>query len=629
MPKQVSQRDVSQAVSMISKITTAMFQNIDKYKKAVEKGDEKSVEKYKKIAIQLQDSKVNWEKHMEELLLDLDKNVELAMDESLTEARLSSSQIKALDNMNAWLKPGQEEEYLEILNQGRAPAMVKFLNKYANMSKLKKYNIKSSDIKTMAGVLMNEGKLNEVNAKDTLANAQAALTKTFGGKKLDKLFVKDYLKSIEQMARKNPGTFVKDYGKFDVSDWIEDARYNLQNEGKLNESREFVIIDPRGNARPVGSKMQASQYTKKMGGPNKGWFIVLKKNALKARRAIEKSGMRYKDSKLQDTMFDLMYENIKMKRSELQQIIKEEYQKLITEKFGAKKLADIKKKLGRWDGKRFFASLAKKEGIQWENVTDAAIGNTADLNKNVLNFMFIRGSLKGVFRGKKFVDEFAKPLENFSKGSLGSQYSLTDYRIYYTSYKRVLADADEIVTINLDIAKTESTTVIADRAAQKEGALALKKASDVARENKNRYQNLLRQKRDIAGFGQDEVEKLVGEASKVLEDAVAAHVSQLKSGMVPQASWNNQYVTASRMLGRVMDYFQSYLRAGAEEAKGHEKVLSLDKDASDEKRKEVSWYVDWAVKDAKKYVSDMRTELKDYYLELKKIERAPMRAIGE
>jgi len=66
----------------------------------------------------------------------------------------------------------------------------------------------------------------------TLTNAVNALTKTIGGKKLNNKYVKGYLKSIERIARKNPGGFVKDYGEFDVSDWIEDVRYNLQNEYK-------------------------------------------------------------------------------------------------------------------------------------------------------------------------------------------------------------------------------------------------------------------------------------------------------------------------------------------------------------------------------------------------------------
>ena len=76
----------------------------------------------------------------------------------------------------------------------------------------------------------------------------------------------------------------------------------------INESREFVIIDPRGNARPVGMKVQGAQYVKKMGGPAKGYHMVLKKNALKARRAIEKNGGNATNSKIQDVMFDLMYE---------------------------------------------------------------------------------------------------------------------------------------------------------------------------------------------------------------------------------------------------------------------------------------------------------------------------------
>jgi len=41
---------------------------------------------------------------------------------------------------------------------------------------------------------MYEGKLNETTAKDTLANAVNALTKTFGGKKLNQGKIKKYLK---------------------------------------------------------------------------------------------------------------------------------------------------------------------------------------------------------------------------------------------------------------------------------------------------------------------------------------------------------------------------------------------------------------------------------------------------
>jgi len=42
--------------------------------------------------------------------------------------------------------------------------MLKFLKKYADMKALNKYGVKSSDLKTLAGALMNEGKLTEATA---------------------------------------------------------------------------------------------------------------------------------------------------------------------------------------------------------------------------------------------------------------------------------------------------------------------------------------------------------------------------------------------------------------------------------------------------------------------------------
>jgi len=80
---------------------------------------------------------------------------------------------------------------------------------------------------------------------------------------------------------------------------------NLKN---ILTEREFVVIDPKGNAKPVGMKIQGAQYVKKMGGPRKGYHLVLKKNAMKARRAVEKHGAT--SSKTQNLMFDLMYETV-------------------------------------------------------------------------------------------------------------------------------------------------------------------------------------------------------------------------------------------------------------------------------------------------------------------------------
>lgn len=71
----------------------------------------------------------------------------------------------------------------------------------------------------------------------------------------------------------------------------------------VNES--YVVIDPRGNARPVGSKIQGDRYVK----GRKGHYVILAKNAMKARRAIEKAGGRATSRKVQDLMYDLRFEN--------------------------------------------------------------------------------------------------------------------------------------------------------------------------------------------------------------------------------------------------------------------------------------------------------------------------------
>ena len=104
----------------------------------------------------------------------------------------------------------------------------------------------------------------ENSAKDVLQDATNALTKTFGSKKLDKKYIKDYLKSIEQIARKNPGQLVKDYGEFDVSDWIEDVRYNMANESLSDEAlyESTFGIKTDGNAATKGIQELQKDLTK-------------------------------------------------------------------------------------------------------------------------------------------------------------------------------------------------------------------------------------------------------------------------------------------------------------------------------------------------------------------------------
>jgi len=101
--------------------------------------------------------------------------------------------------------------------------------------KLKKeYDLKES---------INEARAN--TAKEALRNASDALTQTIPGSKLNKSYVKDYLKSLERMAKKAPQLFVKQYGDFTINDYLEDVEYNMANES-VNEAKKDLKIGDTG-----------------------------------------------------------------------------------------------------------------------------------------------------------------------------------------------------------------------------------------------------------------------------------------------------------------------------------------------------------------------------------------------
>ena len=227
-----------------------------------------------------------------------------------------------------------------------------------------------------------EGQLNEITAKETLTNAVSALTKTIGGRKLDKGYIKDYLKSMEKMARKNPGTFVKDYGEFDVSDWLEDVRYNLQNEGKLNEedykykkyaSKAFKEInDAMFNFRhSMGIKTLTNKdmkLKKKVESLHQAIFSLQKE--MKKDGLTEASSLwKHFDAKmkLQDTIMDLEYD-MKMINKDLSQLHRDMEQEAepaggkIADRYGReidKKEKEYKKKKAEF--KKLMAKLDRME----------------------------------------------------------------------------------------------------------------------------------------------------------------------------------------------------------------------------------------------------------------------------
>jgi DNA polymerase III delta prime subunit len=101
----VSKRDLDQAVSQIQKIAKALMQNLDDYQ-AAKKAD-KDVSKFVKLAGDLTKSKQNWVKHMDDVMSQLDKDVELVIDESL---ELNVSTFKKMKTFESFVSEEDSEE---------------------------------------------------------------------------------------------------------------------------------------------------------------------------------------------------------------------------------------------------------------------------------------------------------------------------------------------------------------------------------------------------------------------------------------------------------------------------------------------------------------------------------------
>ena len=95
---------------------------------------------------------------------------------------------------------------------------------------------------------------------------------------------------------------VPDYEKKEVGVLVLESK-------SINEEK-YTVIDPKGNSLGTAEKNQVVMAAKKKGGEKTGHFVVSAKNALKARRALEKFKGDFKNPKLKDIMAGL-YESVK------------------------------------------------------------------------------------------------------------------------------------------------------------------------------------------------------------------------------------------------------------------------------------------------------------------------------
>jgi len=114
-------------------------------------------------------------------------------------------------------------------------------------------------------------------AKAALRNASDALKQTIPGSKLPKSYVKDYLESLERMAKRVPQLFVKQYGDFTINDYLEDVRYNMANESvAVNEAKYEKGIEKATTMKDVKKLYPNAKTTSEVHGAS--FYIELEKD---------------------------------------------------------------------------------------------------------------------------------------------------------------------------------------------------------------------------------------------------------------------------------------------------------------------------------------------------------------
>tara|TARA_R100001198_G_C5223483_1_gene204870 strand:- start:216 stop:1619 length:1404 start_codon:yes stop_codon:yes gene_type:complete len=297
-----------------------------------------------------------------------------------------------------------------------------------------------------------------------------------------------------------------------------------------------------------------------------------------------------------------------MKKSELQEIIREEIMKsLITEKFASKKITNLFKLMDSKD-RKFFDTTAKSRGFAWSDVEDANVLSGATPSNDHMN-IFIVDSRKenpfqsgwegaiypgiiGITIGKKsmYWPQTRWRDSKSSSNMIGNQGRKLD------NYKRYSEVADRVLSIALsDIPSAKEKQ--AARADSKRGATALMKNKDVVDQNMKRYKKLLQAK--VMAKGPDALKKMLDDATAVTEKVFKFTTDMLKKGMY-STGWDS-YQTISSQYGNMVRAYESYVRDAAEYAKekGDERLDSWRKDYVASRAGEVKGYYQELLKKAK------------------------------
>ena len=275
-----------------------------------------------------------------------------------------------------------------------------------------------------------------------------------------------------------------------------------------------------------------------------------------------------------------------MKLSQLRQIIREEYNNLITEGFAdpeIRKLAQMKGlDKNRWSN--FFRSFANTHDIAWDKLPKGTLNKTTNFNdplvKKGLAFWMIDAQKENPYRGSSWMNSsilypgvlavtLNGKIQYMSGGGVSakggrdtsSQSAVGQAGHGMLQVKKLKDIADSLLVMNFESFRGGTTALKAKRADLKLGKDTFTNHRAWKQANLARYKSIL----DARVGSRDQVDRMVGEIVKIANEAVATGMEVVKMGkygrMMTTINGNEvELEQVTNAMGRALKYYADYIR---------------------------------------------------------------------
>ena len=159
-----------------------------------------------------------------------------------------------------------------------------------------------AELKELKAKAKSMKEANEINEKTSLGKLSKLIDKAVKKADVPLSYAREYISSLEDMAKRNSKKFFKDYNNFSEDDFIEDVEYNMANENKVNEAKDFephMMYDPETGDEYEAEKPEDHERMAKLG------YVHEKPESVDEARFVKDFNTRVLDAKTKEEVLKL------------------------------------------------------------------------------------------------------------------------------------------------------------------------------------------------------------------------------------------------------------------------------------------------------------------------------------